>query len=1808
MSNPNLSSERPAHRMIYFRVDIPPEETCTLLRRVQQHSKDSRFTNLAGLLEGCVVTLRDELTRTPSSLHCSAPHFDNLLALAEHPASLQGPFATAFRQALSVTVQVAAVIGFHESNGLPYRPSATSMTLLGVGVGLLAAAAVSAAPSLPDLVELTLRAIRVAFRLGLYVNQVSSQFEPEGNALARDSWSFAVSDMTVEEIQHEIDRYNTETLDCSRLLKDRPEFCKLYIGATLGMTTCISAPPSQLRRAFRESPALSSSRHMPLPVFNGLYHASHIYDQSAIEELLHDVAVGTERTPISVISPLTGKCFIADRIGQLLVEIAVEFLTGAIHTDQVNAGAVEQLTQAGAQHCLFQILHISPFSNGLAAAIHSAIPSLSVEQEVLFEWIPREFGKRRPRTAAHSKIAIVGMACRMPGGANSLDEFWKLMEEGRDVHCRVPADRFDIDAHYDPTAQLMNSTQTPYGNFIDRPGYLDASFFHMSPREAEQTDPMHRLALVTAYEALEMSGYAPDRTPSSYRQRVGTYYGQAADDYRELNNSQNGGTYAVPAGERGFANGRINYFFKFCGPSLNIDTACSSSSAAVHTACNALWAGEVDMALAGGLNVITDPDNFAGLCSSHFLSRTGQCKVWDRDADGYCRGDGIGCVVLKRLEDAEADNDNILGVILSAATNHSANAISITHPHAGAQIDNYRNVMYHAAVDPRDVEYVELHGTGTQAGDLEECTSIREVFAPLAPRRRVDQRLRLGSIKSNIGHGEASAGIASIIKLLLMYQRNQIPPHVGIKTVINPTLPKDLEARNMGLTMALTPWPRKTDTNRRLAVVNGFGAHGGNTTILFEDAPSQEERCGPQLSSHVLCVSAKSSKSFRDNLEALHHFLGENPNTDIGDLSYTTCARRMHHAFRMAAPIRNVAEARSCLEVALAGISSDPNRVLPVPPLGRQKVAFTFTGQGSLYNGAGAGLYKHVPYFRSQIERLDSLAQKCGFPSVLPLVTGQDSAETTSAAEPLAAVQSPLVTQLAIVIIEIGLGRLWMALGVQPCAVVGHSLGEYAALVISGALSALDAIILVGERVRLLMAALTPGSHAMLAVATAADTLGDALIAHGDCEIACINSANSTTIAGPRQSIQALRAHLSETQRCLCTVLDTPFAFHSAQMDDVLEGYKQLCRTVNFATPRIPIMSPLLATCVRDVSRLQQEYLPQALRGIVNFPAAIAAAKSQKLVDDTTAWIDIGPHPVSSRFIRDLIPGAKTLASLQRGQDGVDTMMHTAARLHCLGVPVDWNAIFKPYEPAYRLLHLPSYRWDEKNHWIPYIGCWTLDKGNIKALYQKSEPDLPQALRTPSIRRIVFEELQGESATMAVITDMTQAELRTAVIGYRVNGAGVASMAIWSDLAFTVARYLYNKMMPQSTADKISMELVNFSQIQPQVDKVDSDTQLLQLHICIDSSLQQAELQWCVLGHDGSRCEEAPFASATIQFEPTPARWLREWHHISHLVSGRISSLAEMASTGQANRVSSKMIYSLFKGASIDYAASYRMMESAILHGDEGCADLVFRQDKKENWQTPPQWLDALAQVAMLVMNSGDKFDTSECVYLVNGYGSLRVGRPLESGTLYRVYVRMFANANSADSLYAGDVYLTQADQIVAVMSQVQLQRVSRSGLKDYLAATSPDLALLQEAAPAAPMTPKTPPGMQPSSPEYSNSARQSSGSSATTPVSCRSSDTSESELYIPEKSVLAEAIFPPEKQRPSQLSECMDLIAQETGLHISQLADGSNIADLGIDSLMSLALVNKFQQELQLQMNKTVFIECATIGEFKTWFQQRYV
>lgn len=843
----------------------------------------------------------------------------------------------------------------------------------------------------------------------------------------------------------------------------------------------------------------------------------------------------------------------------------------------------------------------------------------------------------------------------------------------------------------------------------------------------------------------------------------------------------------MPGGERAFANGRINYFFKFGGPSFNIDTACSSGLAAVHAACSALWNGDADTVLAGGLNIITDPDNYAGLGNGHFLSKTGQCKVWDKDADGYCRADGVGSVVIKKLEDAEADNDNILAVVLSANTNHSADALSITQPHAGAQIDNYTRVLQKSGVNPLSLSYVELHGTGTQVGDAVESESVLRVFAPPG-RRSKDNRLHLGAVKCNIGHGEAAAGISSLLKVLLMYQKNQIPKHIGIQpgSEINPIIPNDLQKRNAGLAEGYTPWPRPRGKSR-LALVNSFGAHGGNTTLLLEDAPERKRLVTNACSTHVIAVSAKSKASLRNNITNLLAYLEEHPDTDLGDLSYTTCGRRIHHNMRAASSFSSIEQLKNFLAESVEIVSD----VRPIPA-DTPPVAFAFTGQGAYYSGTltqdshvpyraiqltvcllslgmGKSLFEDFPYFRSQVLQLDHLIQRLGFASVIPVIDGSTNEQCP-----------PVTAQLSIVVIQIALVSFWKLLGVTPSLVIGHSLGEYAALVTAGVVSAADALFLVGKRAELVTKSCSTGTHVMLSVRAGLEEIKHKA-GSTDFEVSCYNGPDDIVVGGARSDIEQIQHNL-ESLGVRCVQLDLPFAFHTAQMEVILDRFEKIASHISFKAPSVPILSPLLGDCVFDSKSVDARYLRRATKEPVNFTQAIAAAQDLGIIDEKMMWLEIGPHPICSGFLRNIMgPGTQVLSSFRRNEDNFITLSKTLSALYLVGIPILWQEYFKPHESGHKLLHLKKYGWNEKDYWIDYIGTWTLDKAHLKANGGK----LPgtgapiaksSALRTSSIHQITVEEVrQGSRGRLITISDMQHPDFLAAVHGHRMNNCGVAT-------------------------------------------------------------------------------------------------------------------------------------------------------------------------------------------------------------------------------------------------------------------------------------------------------------------------------------------------------------------------------------------------------------------------------------------------
>ncbi|KAI9372093.1 hypothetical protein BJX61DRAFT_553236 [Aspergillus egyptiacus] len=1782
-------------KLVYFGSEFPNDDLKGLFRCLLRHSKDRRFRQLAAFLEESTLVLKKEVRALPQSLKALVPHFHSLLPIVEVEDFRQGPLGAAIESALLTILELGMLIGHYEAEKLDWDLSEHNTTLAGLSVGLLAAAGVALSGNLAELARNGAECVRVSFRLGCYVTEISRKLEaPQADGTLL-SWAHVITGEKHSAIQDELAQYKSKT--------GTPELLKVFVSAADKTSVSISGPPSRIRACFEGSHLLRYSKSIALPVFEGLCHASHLHSTESVAPIINgseSVIPGSSPVRLPLLSSNTGQPFPAATAHELFSAIATELLTCTIYLDNITESILARVSDSAAKFCEIKTYRTSIVFRGILGALESECPVLETKVVDMIPWSLKDYGTRQPRSFADSKLAIVGMACRMPGGANDPDLFWELLEQGRDACTTVPPDRFDLKTHYDPTGKTENATQTPYGNFIDQPGLFDAGFFNMSPREAEQTDPMQRLALVTAYEAMEMAGLVPGRTPSSNPKRIGSIYGQASDDWRELNASQNIGTYAVPGGVRAFGPGRINYFFKFPGPSISIDTACSSGLAAVQVACSALWAGEVDTVLAGGLNVITDPDNYAGLGNGHFLSKTGQCKVWDETADGYCRADGIGSVVIKRLEDAEDDNDNIIAVVLAAATNHSAEAISITHPHVGAQKDNYRQVLHNAAVNPLDVSFIELHGTGTQAGDAVESESVLDVFAPRSPARRPDQLLQLGAVKSNIGHGEAAAGITSLLKVLLMYQKNMIPAHIGIHTVINPTIPKDLEQRRVRMTQVNTPWPRPPG-KKRVAMVNSFGAHGGNTTLLLEDGPGRDESIRPEFrSTHIITLSAKSKKSLVANMANISLYLEQDPDTDLADLSYTTCARRMHHNIRVATAASSIDEVQKFLrktaeKEALAEIRPVPSDAPPV--------CFAFTGQGAYYQGIARELYDTLPYFRAEVLQLDHIVKRLGFPSIVPVI------DSTIGENP-----STVVAQLSIVVIEIALARLWtLLLGIQPSAVIGHSLGEYAALVIAGVLSTADTLFLVGRRAQLIEERCTAGSHVMLSVRASASDI-KRLLGGAKYEITCHNTPSDTVIGGATVDIDNARQTL-EANNIKCVEVDVPYAFHTAQMDTILDGLAAIAESVHFKAPSIPVLSPLLKSAIFDGKTINSRYLCQATREPVHFSGALEAAQELGMVNKQTVWVDVGPHPICAGFVRSSIPNARVVSSCRRNEDNFATMAKSLVALHLAGRTPCWSEYFKPNEKAYRLLPLPKFCWNDVNYWLDYIGTWTLDKAHLVYGRKNGGQNVKMpssALRTSLIHQVTEEAVEETTATLKVVSDLQHPDFLEAVHGHRMNNCGVATSSIWTDMALTVGEYLYRRLVPGTETVYLNVgdvEVLHATVASP----AKNVTQPLFMEAHLDLPSRRMSLAW--FNTDSGTGERAPesFATGAVRFESNPNTWRTEWDRMAHLIIGRVEALERMAVEKKASQLSKAMAYALFKNV-VDYADRYRGMDRVVIHDYEAFADITLIPERHGVWHTPPHWIDSVSHLAGLVMNGSDASNTRDYFYVTPGYESFRLLKKLEPGAQYRSYVRMFPLEEV--HMYAGDLYILQGDQIIGMVGQLKFRQVPRLLMDKFFspaAASKQTVAAGSAITAPAPVAKAVAPVLPPAKPtETSIPNNQPQGTnSLPTPQQSKAPEPSingvkaQGEEKAPPKPGSGANGTTPVVEVTGVIGQCLVLIAHETGLPVSELTPDATFVQLGVDSLMSLVLAEKFRGELGLEIKSSLFLECPTVGEMTAWLEQ---
>jgi acyl transferase domain-containing protein len=1172
----------------------------------------------------------------------------------------------------------------------------------------------------------------------------------------------------------------------------------------------IGGPPSSLEQLkgsveFKEL----KLQNVPLP---GPYHAPHLHSLKDIEEIVGNLTCPDGNRDPCRVSVLSGD---GEKVQGADFTTILKAAVGQILRRQINwNGILNQLLicQENTGHATLNVTMIGMKTDQFVYNALKQTPLRSYLSSNPTQTKQPVSDEDPDPLNGRQKLAIVGMSGRFPG-ADDIEGFWQLLEQGLDVHKTVPSLRWDARTHVDPARAQKNTSGTPFGCWLDHPDLFDARFFNISPREAPQIDPAQRLALMTAYEAIEQAGLVPDATPSTRRDRVGVFYGTTSNDWMETNSAQNIDTYFIPGGNRAFVPGRINYYFKFSGPSYAVDTACSSSLAGIHLACNSLLRREIDTAITGGMryalinilnpilthqlqgtNVLTNPDFTAGLDRGQFLSRTGNCKTFDDSADGYCRGEGVGTVIIKRLEDAQADNDPILGVILSASTNHSAESDSITRPHVGAQREILEHILNQGATKSSSVGYVEMHGTGTQIGDASEMSSVLETFAPAengSQRGRGDENpLYLGSAKANIGHGEAVSGVSSLIKVLLMLQKNMIVPHCGIKTKINHKFPTDFNERNAHIASKPTPWKRNPAFSQtRRVVVNNFSAAGGNTALLVEDGPlkreSQNETAEPR-SHHIVAISAKSGASLQGNIRSMLKFLKENPEVHLGKLSYTTTARRLHHPHRVMLTGSKVEEVAVQVQAAL------DEKTGMTRPKGLPKVVFAFTGQGAYYPGMGKELLETFSVFRNEIYRLNQLGQTMGFPSMLPVLQSGTKEIDIGAFEPTA-------VQLAGICIQMALCKLWASWNIIPTAVFGHSIGEYPALNIAGVLSDADTIYLVGKRAQLLEKKCSQGTHSMLVIKASVDQITAALN-NREYYIACINSPVETVLAATNEELHALKEILTAAG-FKSTPLKVPYAFHSPQVDPMLADFENVASGVVFLQAKIPLLSALDGNVHHGTGAFDAEYLIRHTREPVSMYQALLTAGRENIISESATVLEIGSHPAISGMVKAVLgPQIPCLATLSRGRPTFQILAATLKNLYMQGADICWAQYHLDANASHEVLPLPSYSWDLKPYWIQYVNDWSLRKGDAP----QSMQTLP-TLESTTIHRVIEETGDSTNTRIVVEADISRKDLSPLVQGHEVDGIPLCTPSVYADMALTLGTYLLKKYHPDQTDNLVDV-------------------------------------------------------------------------------------------------------------------------------------------------------------------------------------------------------------------------------------------------------------------------------------------------------------------------------------------------------------------------------------------------------------------
>ncbi len=940
-----------------------------------------------------------------------------------------------------------------------------------------------------------------------------------------------------------------------------------------------------------------------------------------------------------------------------------------------------------------------------------------IQMEKLIRSLPPERRERlvdllRPEP---EPLAIIGLGCRFPGGADDPASFWDLLRGGVDAVSEVPGDRWDPAAFHDLDPAAKGKGNVRWGGFLRSVAEFDPAYFGIAPREAARMDPQQRLMLEVAVEALEDAGQPLDQLAGT---QTGVFIGVSSDDYGllQLADPTLIDTYTATGVIRSVVANRLSYLLDLKGPSLSIDTACSSSLVALHLATRSLRSKECDLALVGASSLILSPHFAVAVSKLQALSADGKCKTFDARADGFVRGEGCGVVVLKRLSSALAGKDPIRALIRGSAVNQDGHTHGLTAPNGPSQQIVIRRALRDGAVKPDQVSFIEAHGTGTPLGDPIEVNALAEVYGKPYPGAHP---CAIGSVKTNIGHLEAAAGIAGLIKIVLSLENETIPPHLHFR-VPNPDI--TMEGTRLFIPTEAHRFAR--GDARRFGALSSFGIGGTNAHVVLEEAPARPpqivERERPR---HLMALSAKSPEALAALAGRFAAYLSAAAPDALPDACFTANVARSHFDHRLAVEAGSPTEMGDRLAAFAAGrdvaaVSSgviDPGR----PP----EVVLLFTGQGSQYAGMGRELYATQPIFRAALDRCDEVLRPVLGQSLLSVIHPAEDAPSQ--------IEETAFTQPALFALEYALSELWRSLGVVPAAVIGHSVGEYVAACVAGVLSVEDGLRLVAERGRLMQELRGDGEMAAI-FATDAEVVA-AITPHRDVvSIAAHNGPTEWVISGERGAVRAILEDF--TRRGIRTRrLAVSHAFHSPLMAPMLDAFERAAARVSYAAPRITLISNVTGEAADAALVGNASYWRRHVLAPVRFHEGIQALYRE----GHRVFLEVGPSPILIGLGQRSVPeGPGTwLPSLHKGKSDWSTLLQSLGALYARGV----NPTFAGIEEGYprKRVHAPTYPFQRRRLWIEVDS--RAHAPRPPAVERSPLGVLGRRLRSPLLDAVVFE-------------------------------------------------------------------------------------------------------------------------------------------------------------------------------------------------------------------------------------------------------------------------------------------------------------------------------------------------------------------------------------------------------------------------------------------------------------------------------------